>query len=781
MAHCVLHTHKEIQDLAKELNLHPGIISSKVAIWQSANNTFDRFPTKDELTNNQEIIGEVLFYDPKDLENLLTSKAVKVVENVKSSINLEKQIERVSRISLNKAGQESIGENTVFQNKVTNELYIYHSQKSAEETFKREELLSYYEDGLNPSEFSVYTLAPVIINNEGQILENQESHPVFNIDESILFKEFKIIGEAINKKQLNVRNVDDNFAFKRLDTSDKINAVFKEFKPRSINPVEFIEAFEKLPTNRRTPKYVLELIEKYDPFVEGSKYLELTKLFKQDDFTRIHLYDNIRDVYIENGFKEEYDNLSGDQQPYMVIFGTSDIYMGRDELINDTSDFGFMMVSSMLHEIVHAHTLDSLDGNKAFSDYVNELYDKLKDLKDLKGLYGITNDKEFVAELMTNPYFEEAVLQAEPNKINQNRIKQIFKELWEAIVKLFKGNKSQFGKETLQMKKIITDLMQSNIDDFGNQYKNTVVEKNEKVSPIIPNRLNIQDDSKQSQEYWARIRKAKEAKKKKLAEKNKAQDQNKGENIKQFEKVYDEEGLSTEDSDKVDKLFKKYPQLSVAFSGNKSLYNKYLKSIFPNSNEEFKGKLFFHGTKNPIEGGKFKISEKSLAKGLWFTKQLSYAKNVEGYSTETDNPTTYGVILNISNPKHFYNSSGAILVQTPSKFKEQYNETVNDAAVFHHPESSDGKFTNNGGYNQVVVFDENQVHIIGDFADLKQAQEFIDKQSPKQAQTKRELSIQDIADNLDQYIDTANYMNQEERVTFAELIYDGYIEIKCSL
>jgi hypothetical protein len=63
-------------------------------------------------------------------------------------------------------------------------------------------------------------------------------------------------------------------------------------------------------------------------------------------------------------------------------------------------------------------------------------------------------------------------------------------------------------------------------------------------------------------------------------------------------------------------------------------------------------------------------------------------------------------------------------VQRPLDFEKEYNRNLNDAAVFHHPESSDGKFTNDGGYNQVVVFDENQVHIIGDENDLKLAKEF---------------------------------------------------------
>lgn len=193
--------------------------------------------------------------------------------------------------------------------------------------------------------------------------------------------------------------------------------------------------------------------------------------------------------------------------------------------------------------------------------------------------------------------------------------------------------------------------------------------------------------------------------------------------------------LSKENTEKVDKIFKKYPELETLFNNNKELYNSYIESIFPNSSKEFKGELFFHGTKNPIEGGKFKISDKNLAKGLWFTKQLGYAKRIQNYKNEGDTPITYGVVLNISNPKHFYNSSGALLVQRPSDFENQYDRKNNDAAVFHHPESSDGKFTNQGGYNQIVVFDENRVHIIGDENDINKAKEFLANQiTPEQKQ-----------------------------------------------
>lgn len=183
--------------------------------------------------------------------------------------------------------------------------------------------------------------------------------------------------------------------------------------------------------------------------------------------------------------------------------------------------------------------------------------------------------------------------------------------------------------------------------------------------------------------------------------------------------------LSNEDIEKVNKIFKKYPKLDSLFSGNKEVYNLYLESIFPQSSDEFKAKLFFHGTKNPIEGGKFKVSDKSLGKALWFTKQVGYAKRIQNYAEEEDNPLVYGVILNIQNPKHFFNSSGSILVQRPADFEKQYDRSKNDGAVFHHPESSDGKFTNEGGYNQIVVFDGNQVHIIGDENDINKAKEFL--------------------------------------------------------
>lgn len=198
-----------------------------------------------------------------------------------------------------------------------------------------------------------------------------------------------------------------------------------------------------------------------------------------------------------------------------------------------------------------------------------------------------------------------------------------------------------------------------------------------------------------------------------------------------------QENISKEDSEKVDKIFKKYPNLDLLFNGNKELYNKYLESIFPNASSEFKGKLFFHGAPKPIRNNKFEITEGSTGKGLWFTKLLSYAKIAENRGNESEK-LTYGVVLGIENAKHFYNSSGALLTQTPSKFNEEFDRNLYDAVVFNHPNKEN---TNNKTYNQVVVFDASKVHIIGDENDMNLASKFISEKNQGSLENNQENRI----------------------------------------
>jgi hypothetical protein len=156
------------------------------------------------------------------------------------------------------------------------------------------------------------------------------------------------------------------------------------------------------------------------------------------------------------------------------------------------------------------------------------------------------------------------------------------------------------------------------------------------------------------------------------------------------------------------------------------LYSEYLDTIFTDSKVK---DIVYHGANEPIEGEKFTKREGATGRGIWFSGSRKYAQIQMDRAQPSESligrklrgaPTMYQVVLNIKNPKNFYNSSGALLVQTPSKFEEQYDRKNNDAALFHHPNSK--KPATADSADQVVVFlilEPEQIHILSSKADIQ--------------------------------------------------------------
>jgi len=164
----------------------------------------------------------------------------------------------------------------------------------------------------------------------------------------------------------------------------------------------------------------------------------------------------------------------------------------------------------------------------------------------------------------------------------------------------------------------------------------------------------------------------------------------------------------------VQELFDSNPEL--ANIGTPEQYSAYLDSIFPNSKVR---DIVYHGANEPIEGEKFVKKEGATGKGIWFSGSKKYAQIQMDRAQPSESligrklrgaPTMYQVVLNIKNPKNFYNATGALLVQTPSKFEEQYDRKNNDAALFHHPNSK--KPATADSADQVVVFEPEQISYI---------------------------------------------------------------------
>lgn len=75
----------------------------------------------------------------------------------------------------------------------------------------------------------------------------------------------------------------------------------------------------------------------------------------------------------------------------------------------------------ILHELIHAHTLDSYRNpktiyEKQFRDYINKVYSDLKSNAEFKkGLYGFSKPTEFISEIVTNPEFQKLAHVYRPN------------------------------------------------------------------------------------------------------------------------------------------------------------------------------------------------------------------------------------------------------------------------------------------------------------------------------------------------------------------------------
>ena len=181
----------------------------------------------------------------------------------------------------------------------------------------------------------------------------------------------------------------------------------------------------------------------------------------------------------------------------------------------------------------------------------------------------------------------------------------------------------------------------------------------------------------------------------------------------------------------VSEIFDENTELSNI--GTKEQYTKYLNTIFPDSKVK---DIVYHGANEPIEGERFIKREGATGRGIWFSGSRKYAQIQMDRAQPSESligrklrgaPTMYQVVLNIKNPKHFYDATGALLVQTPREFEKQYDRTVNDAALFHHPNSKKPETADSA--DQVVVFEPEQIHILGSKEDIEGFRNFVANQN----------------------------------------------------
>ena len=201
------------------------------------------------------------------------------------------------------------------------------------------------------------------------------------------------------------------------------------------------------------------------------------------------------------------------------------------------------------------------------------------------------------------------------------------------------------------------------------------------------------------------------------------------------------------------------------------VYSQYLDTIFPDSKVK---DIVYHGTNEPIIGEKFIVTEGATGRGIWFSGSRKYAQIQMDRAQPSESligrplrgePTMYSILLDIKNPKNFYNATGALLVQTPSEFNKQYDRNNNDAALFHHPNSK--KPITSDSADQVVVFESEQIHILSSKKDLEMFKNFINF-------TKSEYAKYGDIQQFRDYIISKNFAAIEEF-----LVVNNKIDRKC--
>lgn len=178
-------------------------------------------------------------------------------------------------------------------------------------------------------------------------------------------------------------------------------------------------------------------------------------------------------------------------------------------------------------------------------------------------------------------------------------------------------------------------------------------------------------------------------------------------------------------SDKLEVL-KNYPELGQV--GTTFQYSKYVDDIFPDS--KFNG-IFYHGGKKGISKfhtpkDKDFILNKGVHSGtkdhgIYFTKDKLSAENYSR-SYPKSNRNVYKVKLNSQNP---YKTNDFIGVDIRSYFDKDYvnPRSITDRVRYGKLKNNDSVLWN-GEKGEAVVFDPEQIHILGNNSDLKKFSEY---------------------------------------------------------
>ena len=190
--------------------------------------------------------------------------------------------------------------------------------------------------------------------------------------------------------------------------------------------------------------------------------------------------------------------------------------------------------------------------------------------------------------------------------------------------------------------------------------------------------------------------------------------------------------ISEEQSEAINNVWNENPELKEIFKNNKGLYQEYLNSIFPDS--QIKDIVYRGGniTKEEFEDSEHTPTDyMDLGSGLYLSPNKNIAEQYGG---------ARATVINIKTPKD---------VKIAQNERAEYGKKDGEYGI---PRLNDnGKFDGIVDLSQefnktyeVVVFNSEQIHILGSKQDIQQAKDFVNKQ-PQSGEVTGNQMVENIA------------------------------------
>ncbi len=192
--------------------------------------------------------------------------------------------------------------------------------------------------------------------------------------------------------------------------------------------------------------------------------------------------------------------------------------------------------------------------------------------------------------------------------------------------------------------------------------------------------------------------------------------------------------VSKEQSENIDNVWNENAELKGIFKNNKSLYQEYLNSIFPDSQVK---DIVYHGTNKEFDKFKKPSDVGSQNRMIAFADDIEYAK-IAG-ARRTSLKKVISALVNVTKP---YPVDKLEAMELDSGYRDEVlNELKKEGVDGFAFESDDDLATKN--FNEILVFEPEQIHILGGKQDIQQAKEFVNKQS-----SSSEVSGNQIVENI---------------------------------